>query len=75
MRDVPTGDWPNGRGLNGGDRRGLAIERHELDLEGLAVGVNVNDGSNVAANQVLAGYGRSSTRLDRALESSTQRLQ
>jgi hypothetical protein len=38
MRNVPTGDRPNGPWLDGRNRRGLAVECHELDLEGLAVG-------------------------------------
>jgi hypothetical protein len=35
MRNVPEGDGPNGRCRDGRDRRGLAVECHELDLEAL----------------------------------------
>jgi hypothetical protein len=40
---------------DGRDRSGLAIERHELDLEGLAVGVDVNDRPDIATLQPSAG--------------------
>jgi len=43
MRNVPIGDGSNGRYLDGRDRHGLAVERHELDLEAFAVGVDVNN--------------------------------
>ena len=56
MRNVPSGDRPNRRYLDGHDRRGLAIERHELHLVGLAVGLRVNDGPNVATPQVLGRH-------------------
>jgi hypothetical protein len=42
MRDFVTGDRPNGDCLHGGDRSCLAVKRRELDLECLAVRVNVN---------------------------------
>jgi hypothetical protein len=70
MRNVPTGDRPNRRCLHR-DRCGLAIERHELDLEGLAVGVHVNDRSHVAANQILARHG---SRQHDSIELSNHRL-
>jgi len=50
-------DRSNGRCHDGRDGRGLAIERHELHLEGLAVGVHVNDGPNVATLQALGRHG------------------
>jgi uncharacterized protein (DUF433 family) len=52
----------------------LAVERHELDLERLAVGIDVNDGSNGAANQILAWKIASQHNSSRVLESSPQRI-
>jgi len=48
MRDLVTGDQPNGERLDGRDCDGLAVERRELDFERLAVRIDVSHGTNVA---------------------------
>ena len=51
MRDFSSRDWANHGCLYGR----LPVERHELDLESFAVGVDMNHCSDVAAFQ---GFGR-----------------
>ena len=53
----------------------LAIEHDELDFERRAVRVDANDGSNVAANQIPAGYGGRQHDSIEFPDHSTQRLQ
>jgi len=58
MRNISTSDRPNGRCVNGGNRRGLALERHDFDLEGLAVGVDMNDSPDVTDLQAVVAHRR-----------------
>ena len=59
--DVAPGDRSNRRSLDRRHKSRLAVERHELDLDGLAIRIHVNDCSNVADSKLSAGTGSVST--------------
>jgi hypothetical protein len=56
MCNLAACDGSNRRRLHGGHSGRLTVERHELDLEGLAVGVNVNHRPDVANFQARVGH-------------------
>ena len=58
MRYLAAGDGSNCGCLDRRHSSRLAVERHELDLESLAVGVNVNDRPDIASLQPLVGHSR-----------------
>ena len=56
MRDFSSRDWANRGCLYGRHSRRLPVERHELDLESFAVGVDVNHCPNVTAFQTFGWH-------------------
>jgi hypothetical protein len=56
MRDLASGDRPNGECLHGGDCGGPAVERRKLDLECLPIRIDVNHGPNIADFKALSRY-------------------
>src|SRR5829696_7439973 len=58
MCNLSTRDGTNCGGLYGRHSSRVSVERHELDLDSLAVSVDVNHRADVADLQALVGYGR-----------------
>jgi hypothetical protein len=56
MYNLAACDGSNCRGLHGGHDGRLTVERHDLDLEGLAVGVDMNHRADVANFKARVGH-------------------
>src|SRR5580693_2482128 len=56
--DLTAANRPNLRSLDRRNCSGMAVQRGELQLEGFAVLVYMNHGSNVANLQTFLGHGR-----------------
>ena len=49
MDNIPTGYWTNLRRQDCSNSHRVAIESHEVDNEGLPLGVNMNNCANVSS--------------------------
>ena len=53
VRDVAFADWAALTGQDRGDGEGVARERHELDLVGFAIAMDVHNGADIAGFQAI----------------------
>ena len=57
MRNLAAGGWTNLAGFDCADGGGMSVERHELDFEGFPIGINMDDGADIARLEAVRRQG------------------
>ena len=57
MRNLAAGGWTNLAGFDCADGGGMSVERHEFDFEGFPIGINMDDGADIARFEAVRRHG------------------